>query len=303
MQFFITCILIFLFVLSNFCVQATPNVSILVGDRHTGSYQFAQELSRLWDTPVFRTNNSLIPVTEKFVQTRIERLRLRQGDLAIIDPQNAHQLLPKNPEIAAVSVLWPNILYIIGLPSKTRPLGIQSTTPIHIHQNSDYFVATWSKLLSLKNYNAAQFNWFTANEGQSILSKLNKDLLIVTAPYPIQELDLFFKKNPSYRLIPLSDELLASNRQHYPWIIDRSLPANVYPVVGAEPLRLLTSFPVLVSRTDAPKAFIQKLLEILFSQSSSIEPHTLFRFLDPQHNQLFEKNYPFHKISKKFFKL
>ncbi len=302
MRFFTTWSFVFLFLFSSH-VLGTPNTSILVGESYTGSYQFAKELSRLWDMPIFKMNNSLIPITEKFAQNRIERLRLRQGTLAILDSQSAYQRLSESPEVVVVSILWPNILYIIGSQTKTKLLDIHNTTPIHIHHNSDYFVATWSKLLPLENYNSSQFKWFTANDSQTILSKLGTDILIATAPYPIQAFDQFFKTNPGYHFIPLSEKLLSSNRQHYPWIIDRPLPANIYPSMDSAPLRLLTSFPVLIVRADASKAFIEKLLKILFSQRDSIEPHGLFRFLDPQNNQLFEKNYNFHRTSKKFFKL
>jgi len=281
--------------------QAAPHFSVIAGERDTGSYQFAEEFSRLWGISAFNTKSSLIPVSEKTPDNRLKRLRLRQGDLAILDPKNAYQLLPQNPELAVISVLWPNVLYVISRQSELVELQISTPNTIHIHENSDYFVTTWSKLLSFQNYNPDQFQWFAAGQSQQVLSNLSEGVFLMTAPYPLQEIKQLLITDTSYKFIPLNEMLLVGNHQHYPWIITNLLPTNLYPSV-LQPLPMLTSYPVLIARVDTNPSFIQNVLKILFSQRDRLQPHALFQFLDPQNNQRF-KNYQFHPTSKKLFKL
>lgn len=289
--------------LGLFCFnsEAAPHFSIIVGKRDTGSYQFAEEFSRLWEVSAFKTNSFLVSASEKTPENRLKRLRLRQGDLAILDPKNAHQLLPQNPELAVISVLWPNVLYVISRQSALVELQISTPTTIHIHENSAYFVTTWSKLLSSQNYNPSQFQWFSAGQSEKVLSNLSEGLFLMTAPYPLQEMKQLLMADTSYKFIPLNEMLLADNHQDYPWIITSFLPTNIYPS-AFPPFPMLTSYPVLIARIDTNPAFIQKVLKILFSQRDLIQPHALFQFLDPQNNQRFQ-NYQFHPTSKKLFKL
>ena len=289
--------------LGLFCFnsQAAPHFSIIAGERDTGSYQFAEEFSRLWEVSAFKTNSFLVPVSERTPDNRLKRLRLRQGELAILDPKNAHQLLPQNPELAVISVLWPNVLYVISRQSELVELQISTPDTIHIHENSDYFVTTWSKLLSFQNYNPDQFQWFAAEQSQKVLSNLSEGLFLMTAPYPLQEIKQLLMTDTSYKFSPLNEMLLAGNHQHYPWIITSLLPTNIDPS-APQPLSMLTSYPVLIARIDTNPSFIQNVLKILFSQRDLIQPHALFQFLDPQNNQRF-KSYQFHPTSKKLFKL
>ncbi|MBF0279648.1 MAG: hypothetical protein HQM13_17750 [SAR324 cluster bacterium] len=221
--------------------------------------------------------------------------------MAILDAKSAHQLLPKYPEIAVISILWPNVLFVISHQLDIEKIQISTPKTIHIHENSDYFVTTWSKLLSSQNYKPDQFHWFHSEESQEILLNLKEGFFLMTAPYLLKELRQLLNTDTSYRLIPIDEMLLSGNQQHYPWLVTSFLPDNLYPSTP-QPLPMLTSYPVLVARADTDSYFIEKVLTVLFSQRDLIQPHVLFRFLDPQKNQLF-KNYPFHRVSKQSFKL
>ena len=58
--------------------------------------------------------SDLQPVPVMDGATRLERMRDQRGHLAIINGQEAWQLLPDHPQVKVVSVLWPNVLYLIS---------------------------------------------------------------------------------------------------------------------------------------------------------------------------------------------
>ena len=289
-----------------FNLQGASYYSILVGAQGTGSYQFAREFSRLWDVPEFEMLGSLVPIVEKKPENRLRRLRSRQGDFAILPPQEAHRLLAGNPEIVVITALWPNALHVITHQTKITALRVETPDSIYAHHNSAYFVVSWNKLLSLRKYKPSQFQWFAKENILETLSIPDNGTLFVTAPYPLQEIHQLLL-NPAYKLIPPEDRLITVNRENYPWLVSRPLPANIYPN-SPQPVPTLTSYPVLVARSDTPNTIILQILKILFPSASanhqvSILPHSLFRFLEPQINHLFKKNYHFHSESKKRFKL
>lgn len=293
--FLISCILL------NTPTRAISNQIILTDHHKTGSYQFAKELSRLWNVPAFEFENSLTVVTETSPQNRIERLRLRQGNFAILSPQNAYQILPENPEIVVISVLWPNVLYTISRSIDMIQLDTQNK--MYVHENSGYFVNTWSSLLKFEEYNPSQFQWYKNNRLHDILSNLEKEVVLMTGPYPIHEISQFLKNDLSYKFIPLEAQFLSSIQKRQPWIVSRFLPATLYPTVF-QPIKLAMSFPVLVTRKDTSDAIdkvIQKVLSALYSQQNNARPHPLFRFIDLRNNQKFAKLFQFHPVSKRFF--
>ena len=282
-------------------LQGAPHYSILVGAQGTGSYQFAMEFSRLWKVSKFQMPGFLFPIVEKNTENRIRRLRSRQGDFAIISPQQAHLFLTRYPEISVITVLWPNALHVVTSQIETTALRVDTQDSFCIHHNSTYFVASWSQL---SYYDSNRIHWFTEENSLETLSSLENRVLLVTAPYPLKEIHHLLLQ-PAYKLIPLDDWLITFNRTQFPWLSNRPLPANIYPNT-TQPVPTLTSFPVLITRVDTSLTLITQMLKILFPIASENHhgtfPHSLFRFLEPQNNFLFRNSYRFHMASKKRFK-
>ena len=286
-------------------LHGEPHYSILVGAQGTGSYQFAKELSRLWDVSKYQMPGFLVPAVEKIPENRLRRLRSRQGDFAILAPQQA-RLLAGSLEIVVITVLWPNALHVISPQTEISTLRIETDHSLYVHLNTAYFVSSWSQLLPLQNYNPNQFQWFSEANSLATLSRLDNGALLITAPYPLQEIHRLLLQ-PDYKLIPLDDRLISFNRERHPWLLSRPLPANIYPNTP-QPVPTLTSFPVMVTRADTSHTLITQMLKILFpsvstNHQNSFHSHNLFRFLEAQNNLLFRNSFRFHSASKMFFKL
>lgn len=282
--------------------HASSKVALLVGNRDSGSYQFAEELARLWDMPHFQQQTSLVPVAAYSSEQRLKQLSLRQGDFAIVDPATAFAHLKDSPEISAVSVLWPNALHAIS--PNVDFLEIDAVIPprLYVHENSEYFSVTWNQAFSFEQSDASQITWFDSAQASTLLSNLDDGVFLVTAPYPLLELEALFTENTELQLIPLDERLLSGNRQNFPWITNRLLPARVYSNL-LRPIQLSTSYPVLLTRSDTPPAIVEAMLAVLFSQQSAVRPHALFRFLDPQNNFPFAKHFRFHPVAQKHLRL
>lgn len=285
-------------------LQGAPHYSILVGAQGTGSYQFAMEFSRLWKVSKFQMPGFLFPIVVKNPENRIRRLRSRQGDFAIISPQQAHLSLTRYPEVSVITVLWPNALHVVTPQIEMTALGVDTHDSLSVHHNSTYFVNSWSQLITPGYYDPDRFHWFTEENSLETLAGLDNRALLVTAPYPLKEIHHLLLQ-PAYKLIPLDDWLITFNRAQFPWLSDRPLPANIYPNTP-QPVPTLTSFPVLITRVDTSLTLITQMLKILFPMASENQhgtfPHSLFRFLEPQNNFLFTNSYRFHMASKKRFK-
>ena len=274
--------------------HASSNYSMLVGKQGTGSYEFAQELERLWEIPAFQMESALMVVFEKNAQNRIRRLRNRQGDFTVLSAQEAHDLLPHNLEIAVISLLWPNVLYVLtDLPQLTE-LNPDPTLSFDIQDNSVYFAETWNQAIPFEDYNPAQFQWFQPSEGGEFFLQ-EAQTLIVTAPYP---LEAFPALSPFYRSIPVGKSLQSLNLQAHPWLTRQNFSNQKDSPPSSN---FLTSFPILVARGDISENLVQKILNMLYSQQDFVRPHPLFRFLQPGNNQLFQESYRFHSAAKEYF--
>jgi len=105
----------------------TKQYLLLSGPENTASHQFAEDLAEIWSMPGVSFGSDLQPVSVMDGATRLERMRDQRGHLAIINGQEAWQLLPEHPQVKVVSVLWPNVLYGIRYkPWKSLELGTNS---------------------------------------------------------------------------------------------------------------------------------------------------------------------------------
>jgi hypothetical protein len=75
----------------------TKQYLLLSGPENTASHQFAEDLAEIWSMPGVSFGSDLQPVSVVDGATRLERMRDQRGHLAIINGQEAWQLLPDHP--------------------------------------------------------------------------------------------------------------------------------------------------------------------------------------------------------------
>lgn len=277
-------------------VQATPSLSLLAGERETGTYKFAEDLARLWNWPAFGMQYDLTPMAEPSPQSRVERLRSRQGDFAILDAESAYRYLSKQSEVRVISVLWPNVLHVISRTQEIDRLQVETDNSILLHENSAYLVEAWGSLVSLTNFQPEQFHWYAGERSSELLSSSEHDIMVLTAPFPLPQVQTLLQAEA--RMLPLDPLLSQTLQKKHPWLRNQAFPKNVYNGVSNS-MRFLMKFPVLVTRADLDDALVQASLTLLFTQTSAVQPHPLFRFLDKTNNRLFKEAYLYHRAAKK----
>ncbi|SVA03155.1 uncharacterized protein METZ01_LOCUS56009 [marine metagenome] len=268
---------------------------ILTGNQGTGSYIFATELVRLWKSS--RTNNKVEMVThpEIYPEHRLTQLENNRVSLAIIDAKTAHEYLNKHPGLRVLSVLWQNWLYVLG----TVPgpyLTLESTQTLLVHDNSLYFAEVWKKLAP-----QTKLNWFNADSIPDFSDGFSEEVLTFTAPTPLQEVNDWLEQFPGIHLLSLDQLLVQALRSKNAWLTPQKLHANTF-LYQTEPLEGVAWYPVLVVRRDFPKELVTTLLQMIFAQSESLNPHALFQNLRRTHNIAFQKIYNYHPVAKKMFR-
>ena len=98
----------------------TKQYLLLSGPENTASHQFAEDLAEIWSMPGVSFGSDLQPVSVVDGATRLKQMRDQRGHLAIINGQEAWQLLSDHPQVKVVRVLWPNVLYLISPCSHLR---------------------------------------------------------------------------------------------------------------------------------------------------------------------------------------
>ncbi|MBL4826002.1 MAG: hypothetical protein JKY07_12375 [SAR324 cluster bacterium] len=272
-----------------------PQHIILTGSPGTGSYIFADELSRLWASSRKTSKTKIEIGTENSPENRLTQLSNNRVSLAIIDAKSAHEELKKHPGLRVLSVLWKNWLYVLG----TVPgpfLSLESTQTLLVHDNSLYFVQVWKKLAP-----QTEINWFNGRRIPDFADGFSEEVLAVSGPVPLREINNWLEQFAGIRLLALDQQLIRSLRLNYPWLMPHKLPANSFSY-QSEALAGVAWNPVLVVRGDFPEGLATTLLRLIFSQKDALNPHILFQNLLRSDNVAFRKVYPYHSAAKKMFR-
>ncbi|MGK5092992.1 hypothetical protein WDW89_13365 [Deltaproteobacteria bacterium TL4] len=325
-------------------VEAAQTLTILSGNPGEGSHEFAIELARLWQAPSLQTEGQLHVATEPNPRFRLEKLLARQANLAILNAQQAYTLLPDYPQLRVLTLLWPNLLYVLGRHAEIKHLEPAIHQTLRLHTNSFYFVQSWLKLAKQAKITPS-ITWFDRpdflnvdsllktdrisrqrpllakdsgqpSQNSPIASAINieqepaasnprdpfiEDVLMVTGPYVLRELDLLLRSDSEFRLLDLSTKIQNMLTKEVPWIRIYTLPANTYFGMS-EPLQLPVQYPVLIGRADISSDWVALLLQVIYEQRKAINPHVLFQHLDAKQNKEFQQYYHFHPTSQSYFK-
>ena len=274
---------------------AKPQHIILTASQGTGSYIFANELSRLLSSSRKTNKSELVIRADVSAGNRLTQLSNNRVSLAIIDAKTAHEQLKKHPGLHVLSVLWKNWLYVLG----TVPgpfLSLESTQTLLVHDNSLYFAQVWKKLAP-----QSEITWFNGSSIPDFTDGFSEEVLAVTGPVPLREINNWLEQFAGIRLLALDQQLIRSLRLNFPWLMPHKLPANSFSY-QAEALTGIVWNPVLVVRGDFPEKLATTLLSLMFSQKETLNPQFLFKNIVRTDNIAYRKVYPYHSAAKKMFR-
>ncbi len=274
---------------------AKPQHIILTASQGTGSYIFANELSRLLSSSRKTNKSELVIRADVSAGNRLTQLSNNRVSLAIIDAKTAHEQLKKHPGLHVLSVLWKNWLYVLG----TVPgpfLSLESTQTLLVHDNSLYFAQVWKKLAP-----QSEITWFNGSSIPDFTDGFSEEVLAVTGPVPLREINNWLEQFAGIRLLALDQQLIRSLRLNFPWLMPHKLPVNSFSY-QAEALTGIVWNPVLVVRGDFPEKLATTLLSLMFSQKETLNPQFLFKNIVRTDNVVYRKVYPYHAAAKKMFR-
>jgi len=290
-----------IFLLSILCFITSSLFSktqeiILTGPQLSGSYIFANELSRLWE--LSKNNNDSLIVNRVVIspERRLKQISNHGIHLAIVDAKTAHEKIKKFPELRVLSVLWKNWLYILGTVPGSF-LSLKSTKTFLIHDNSVFFAKIWKKLSP-----RTVFKWFNGKSIPDFKKGFPEDVLVVTGPNKLREISYWLEEFAGLHLLSLDHLIIKSLTSNYKWLIPQKIPANTFPY-QSETLSGIAWNPVLIAHKDFSKKLGFTLLKMIFSQKNSLSPHVLFKNLIFEDNKVFRKIYPYHPSAINMFKL
>lgn len=286
-----------LFWICSFSVTlwAKPQHIILTASQATGSYIFANELSRLLSSSRKTNKSELVIRADVSAGNRLTQLSNNRVSLAIIDAKTAHEQLKKHPGLHVLSVLWKNWLYVLG----TVPgpfLSLESTQTLLVHDNSLYFAQVWKKLAP-----QSEITWFNGSSIPDFTDGFSEEVLAVTGPVPLREINNWLEQFAGIRLLALDQQLIRSLRLNFPWLMPHKLPVNSFSY-QAEALTGIVWNPVLVVRGDFPEKLATTLLSLMFSQKETLNPQFLFKNIVRTDNIAYREVYPYHAAAKKMFR-
>jgi len=194
-----------------------------------------------------------------------------------------------------LSVLWKNWLYVLG----TVPgpfLSLESTQTLLVHDNSLHFAQLWKKLAP-----QSEINWFNRSSIPDFTDGFSEEVLVVTGPAPLSEINNWLEQFAGIRLLSLDQQLIQDLKLEYPWLEPQKLPANTISY-QVETLSAVASNPVLVTSGNFPEKLAVTILNLMFSQKDVLNPHFLFKDLVLTDNIAYHKFYPYHSAAKTMFR-
>ena len=287
--------LLFWFCSFSGTLWAKPQHIILTNSQGTGSYIFANELARLLASSRKTSNSQLMIRSEISVENRLSQLANNKISLAIIDAKTAHEQLNNYPGLRVLSVLWKNWLHVMG----TVPgpfLSLESTQTLLVHDNSLHFAPLWKKLAP-----QSEINWFNSSSIPDLTDGFSEEVLVVTGPAPLSEINNWLEQFAGIRLLSLDQQLIQALKLEYSWLNPQKLPANTFSY-QVETLSAASSNPVLVTSGNFPEKRAVTILNLIFSQKDVLNPHLLFKNLVLADNIAYRKTYPYHSVAKTVFR-
>ena len=94
------------------------------------------------------------------------------------------------------------MLHIISRHKQLDNLSVSNHLALRIHENSFYFISAWAQLIPDKQAIEDRLYWFGGNAYYANNLNFQEDALILTAPYPVEELRVLLSKK-THKILPL----------------------------------------------------------------------------------------------------
>ncbi|MBI4082851.1 MAG: hypothetical protein HY423_09600 [Candidatus Lambdaproteobacteria bacterium] len=268
-----------------------------------GEGPFAEELAQLWrrgNRPTLE-RLALAPIADAV--SALAALRRGRGDFAIVDVATAFETLGEPKGLAAIGVLWPELLHAVTRGRGLRIVELPLKGPVRVAPNARYAfdaLVEWSQeqpeqlgLLHLQQ----------AGDAERPAPQPDEVLLLSGAP-PIEGLAAALGTSGNdRRLIPISTRMVEELKLIYPWLQTAPLLRGAYPTLDSN-MELPARYLVMVSRRSLPDPTVQKMLTTLYEKGRAVSPYDpRFGEIQGARNQLFAKLLPYHPLAARVLRL
>ena len=158
--------------------------------------------------------SDLQPVSVVDGATRLKQMRDQRGHLAIINGQEAWQLLPDHPQVRVMSVLWPNVLYLISRLQPPQIVPLTAARTVRAPLQALEVVRAWDEQSPVSLLQ--ETNWFRQEETIQALEGFKEDIFLSWGSYPLQEIRALLNF-PGYYLTEAQDTLQKVWIRQLPW--------------------------------------------------------------------------------------
>ena len=117
----------------------------------------------------------------------MKQMRDQRGHLAIINGQEAWQLLPDHPQVKVVSVLWPNVLYLISRLQPPQIVPLTAARTVRAPLQALEVVRAWDEQSPVSLLQ--ETNWFRQEETIQALEGFKEDVFLSWGSFPYRRFE------------------------------------------------------------------------------------------------------------------
>jgi TRAP-type uncharacterized transport system substrate-binding protein len=280
---------------------AAPLRTALVAEQGDGSWRFLSDLAQLWRNRYEPTPEQLLVRAVPGALARLRAVSRGRGDFAVVDAATATAHLGDYPRLAAIAVLWPDLLHAVTRNPAVHELSLPVPAELWALDNAAFAYQTLGDLSRNDPAHKALLSRVPDDILPDALDYANGPIVLFTAPTPLRELYVAMGKDPRLQLLPIGNKLMDELKLAWPWLTTDKLERLTYPGQSRN-LELPAVYEILVGRRDLPVPTVRKVLNTAYGSASAMalfDP--LFGQVDGRMNAVFGKLLPFHPETARRF--
>jgi TRAP-type uncharacterized transport system substrate-binding protein len=223
-----------------------------------------------------------------------------QAEFAIVDAGTLASRKAEYPDIAAVALLWPEVLHLMA---KRQDPAAFVAVPAGDLFVADAAVYGQAALTGALGGGSPGTRWLLLPRGgvPTALQRSPLPLLLTSGVAPLPEVEQAMRGASDSRLLSIARPVSEQIRARSPWLSTVTIPANLYPG-QTQPVETLAVSQVLVTRADTAPALVQHALAALFrwqDRMAAVNPR--FAALERKANGAAATWFAFHPVAMKEF--
>ncbi len=232
----------------------------------------------------------------------MRELERGRAHFAIIESHVAVQMLGGLDRLAAIGLLWPNYLHVIGRKSGATDLRIPLTQKLLITESALYVFEALSEL-SLDKKGQWELVELAKPGVQPLERAGDGDVTVLfSAPAPLEGVLKMLTERDDLQLLRVSNNLAEEMKLRFPWLQTEILPRNSYPGINRNWV-LPVWHHLMVGRRNLSVETVEKMLKTIYGNNRAVRAsNPLFRSLNGKLNETFAKLIPFHPVTARTFK-